>query len=471
MAVLLTGSGGLFTRLGHLGGLLNYLNATRGGATTSEVSNDVSTKVGTIEADYANGTARRDLVDGIYGQVTSWKGNQSGLLSQLQTIAKNTVIAMVNDDTPQPDSSLATALTTLISQMTTAVASVNASSVAAGAQAAVGTPNGNPQIVVATKDQKGKVLEYTFAETLTFTCTQDSQGSATAFQEPLSVKGAAAQTDTLNQAWPAGSAVATSLNAIDATQNNQGGFNNLLQNSDFVTYTTTDNPDNWTIAVGAATTNVANGTATPYTTGGGGVRLVGDGGGTLAAITQQFNTMPSTTVGGGGTSAKLTPLTEYAVNFWIRCSATPAAGVLEVSLVDGSGTTIQDANSVNNLFTKSLTAVSTSYINVNDTFRTPALMPSTVKFKIRLSTAIDNGKWVEVGRLGFAQMRQIYQGGPYVSVFSGNTKLLLNDAWTVAMTNTFGAFQKLFQRFFAMTGLGLILPSSGSPTINDNLIA
>lgn len=481
MAIALTTSGGLYTRLGHLGGLLNDQNALRGGSTTSGVTDLFTTKVSQVLADYAASVARKDLSDGMYTTLASWQAAQAGFLTALKTLGINTMIAMASDDSvsdtatmPRPDGTLATALKYLIAQMKANSNTVNQSVVAVAAQSAVGSPVGNPQIVSSTKDTSGLIVEYALPEALAFRCSADSQtGGQTSGNEQFTFAGATVISDVLSWLWPGGSGATGTLAAVNGAANNAQG--NLLQNSDFVTYTTTDNPDNWTILVGVATTNVANGTATPYTTGGGGVRLVGDGSSTLSAITQKFSTTPTTTVGAGGTNGAMTPLTEYALNCWIRCSATPAAGVLEFSLIDNNGNTIADAQSVNNLFTKSLTAVSTAYVNVNGVFRTPAQLPSNlssnVRLKVRLSTAIDSGKWVDIGRLSLSKMTQVYQGGPFFSICSGNTALLLGDSWISSVTNTRGGFQGLFQKFFNMPGLGIILPSNVSPSISDGLIS
>src|SRR5207253_2898735 len=126
----------------------------------------------------------------------------------------------------------------------------------------------------------------------------------------------------------------------------------------------------------------------------------------------------------------------------------------------------------------------TSFHNVTAVFRLPANPPSGVRLRVKLTTALENAKSVYLGRMALAQMTPLlggsvpwFGGGPLVSFFSGNTKMnatgggTLADAWTVAVTNAAGAFQKAFERAFNMKSLGYQLPSSGSPTINDNLVA
>lgn len=484
MTIPLTGSGGLYTRLGHLFGGLADANALRGGVATARVLSgaNLASRINTIQGDFAAGTGLQQAVDGIYSSLSGTQSGLSSLFTDFASRAQSTLKAMYSiDQGVSPNAPLATltasdlttALKTLIAQMNTAAASVNASVPTAGAQTAVGTPNGNPVIVTSLKDSLGRTLQYVFPEVLTFACSADSQGSATLGNEPVRVGGQPAVSDVWSQLWPGGSGVSASLSAVDGSKSNSAG--NLLTNGDFTAWTTANYPDNWVISVGTAGTTVFNGSsAGAYTTGGGALQLTGDAGGTLSALLQPFNTATSTAAGAGGTPGKVLADGQYAFNLWLKVSATPAAGVLELALVDGSGTVINDDQGAANLATKSLTAVSTSYVNFNGTFRLPAVLPSAVKLRLRLSTAIDNGKSVYVGRLALAAMSQLYAGGPFASVFSGNTKLIAGaspDTWTVAVGNTYGAFQQYFERAFSMRSLGLQLPASGSPTIADSLIA
>lgn len=475
MAVSLVGAGGLFTKLGHAYAQALDIGIVRGSALSSpDYSVTIPSKVSTLIADYAAGTAQKNIVDGIYSQLTAFQSAQTGYLNFLRTLAQNTLIDMVNTDTPRPNKSLSTALTELIRQMTSSGDDVNASTVAAGAQASVGTPNGNPTLIVSVIGGNGKTLEYSFAETLKFSVTGDSQGTATLSQEPMSVTGAAVQGDALHQDWPDGSGCSASLNLINASANNSGG--NLLTNSDFEDFTTTHHPDNWTRLVGTIGTTILNG-GTGYD-GAGSLRYLGDAGGTLSSMYQVFDTAASTTADAGGTPAELLPKVPYAFHCKIKTSSTPAAGVLEFSLTDGSGTTINDDAGTANLFTQSLTSISTSWVSTSGVFRLPSLLPSAIRLKIRLSTAITDTKSVYIdgaalsGVTNSSGMTQLYTGGPFAAVFAGATKVLTGDAYTIAITNTWGRFQEMAERFFGMRALGLQLPSDSAAgeTVLDSLV-
>lgn len=474
----MSGSGGLFTKLGHHAGVILDILASQGSTITApDYSVLLTTKVNSIVADYAAGTAEKNIVDGVYASLAQYQ-QVNPFVQYLSGLSQSTIIDMANADTPLASKTLQAALTLLIQQMNTASASVQASSVAAGAQTAGSpAPTGNPIIVVSTKYGNGLNCEYLLPETLTFKISADNQsGGATANQEPCAISGQVAAPNVWDYRWPLGTGLNVTVNLIDATQNATGGT--LLQNGEFLTATTTNNLDNWTILVGTAGTTIFQ--------GGSGYRdnnslqFTGDGGGTLSSVAQTFNTTPSSTIGAGGTAAKLLPDVPYAVNFWVKCSATPSAGVVEVSLVDGSNAIIADDQSVNNSFTKSLTAVSTSWVNVNCVFRLPKALPTTIKLRVRLSTAIDSGKSVFIdgvamgGSSNASGMTPLYSGiaGPSVSIFAGSTKVLVNDFWTIALTNTWGKFQQYVKRAFAIDSFNLQLPSvASSPSVSESLVS
>lgn len=466
MTIPLTTSGGLYTRLGHWIGGLDDINALLGGAATARVlaGGNWASRVAQLQTDYAASPADQYILNGIYTALANLQ-QQSGFTNQLANYCRSTVVEMANNDTPLAAPQLSLALQLLIAQMTTAVASVQASVVAAGAQTAVGTPNGNPVIVSSTKRGDGLVNEYSIAETLTFLCTNDSQaGGATLNQEPLSIKGVTAAPSSLAFNWPLGSNYSGSQNCVDATLDYPSG-GNLLRNSDFETWTVANNPDQWVIRVGSAGTTVFKDIANPYT-GLADLNILGNGS-ELTSLTQDFN---STT----GTAYKLKPLTQYAWNCFVRVdSSAPGAGVLQVSLVDNALAVINDQQGVANSATVSLPGQTATYAKFSGVFRTPAVLPNSntaLKIRVRLSTALTNAKNVFIDHLALTEMKGTYAGGPSFSIFSANTKLIAGDSWTVALTNTLGLFQKAFQRLFDMRSLGLILPSNGSPTVSDSLI-
>ncbi len=483
MTVALTGSGGLFVRLGHLIGALLDNNSYQGGTATTNVLSgaQLPTRYNQFLTDFTAGTSLAYLLDNAFSSyVQSGQGGIAGPNSYIQSAASSLLITQVNADTPLAQQTVQNAMQVLINQMT-GVASVNQSLPTAGAQtAAVGqTPIGNPTILASVIGGTGVKQQYMVPETALFTCTNDVYNGATANQQPFTAVGAAIQGNTLSLLWPDGSGSSIVINCIDSLQNaTQGG--NILQNSDFDTFSngssTNTAPDNWVRVLGSANWG-AGGNGNAYASSTNCLALVGDG--TINnSITQTFNTTASTSLDAGGTSGTIDEDTAYGVNFYIKMSATPSTGVIKVDLIDGSGNIIADDAGVDNTITKSLTAVSTSYVNVSGVFRTPLNLPTTVKIRIRTSTGIEAAKTLYIDHLALTPMvsfyggqAPLYGGGPLFAIFSGDTQPRIGDAWTIALGQTFGAFQSGFQRLFGMTQLGLQLPSSGSPSINDNLVA
>lgn len=332
MSVTLTGTGGVFKKIGRLAGRAADIVALKGGsATTRVLSGSSMTTAGTnILADAAESPAVSAQAEGILSYIDSWRAAQNGLLQQLANIAAAETIRQVDLDASLSTKDITSALTELIRQMKANSDSINASTVAVGSQTSVGSPTGTP-IVVGSKYRKdGYVLQTLFPETIRFTTTTDSQGSATARQESINVKGAAAVTDVFSHLWPGGSGCNVTLNLADAQLDNSGG--NCLVNSDFETFTTSNVADNWVYASGAAGTDI-------YAAGSGytqsnALKFTGDGSTTIT-IRQTFNQAVSTAVGLGGSPYKILPSTQYAINLWVKVlSSAPAAGVLRIRLVD-----------------------------------------------------------------------------------------------------------------------------------------
>lgn len=468
MTIPLTGTGGLFTRLGKIGGALNNINKFLG---TTDISAGGLKAVGpAIDAIFGQfESADQLLVSGLYPARDAYRGVHNSMTAYLQSLAQATVIQMANDDSPLTNPTLANALTLLIQQMT-GVDSVPQPTVSASASGASGNI-GKGVLAASVLGPKGVQQDYAYAEAITATCTADGQGTGTAGRETFSVTSPAAESNPLAWDWPLGTAINTTLSAVDATVDNSGG--NILQNGSFKTWTNPSvGPDNWLILGGPVGTNVTQATGSNVYKGNTGLAFVGTGG-TPASITQPFAATLSTAGNSGGTTATLKPLTVYAVNLYLKVSSVPAAGVLAVELTDGSNTIVADAAGNNNAGTVTLSGTTTSFVAHSFFFRTPAVIPATgFRLRLRLSTDIDSGKTLYLGHLAVHPADLLYAGGPYVGLFSGNPNFILGDYITLTVSNAHdSAWQFLADRLFNMRSLGLQLPSSGSPTILDSLIA
>lgn len=455
--------GNLNNRIGRLGALLvnlrNYQN--------TQLSKMTNTTTGVV----AQYNAESDLQAIVGGNYISELNIPESIGSMVQSAAIQTINRVVYRDRAINGQTLTQvnllgSLQDVILQMKQQGASVQACTV--GATTAAFTGTGNGAVNVSTRrPSDGLVVENTIAETVTITCTSDSYiGGSTEGNEGFTATGQGSQTDVFAFNYPLGSNCVLGLNAIDGSQDNNAG--NLLTNSSWEDWTS-NVPDNWTLVAGAAGTNIVRST-TAYD-GAYAVECAGDGT-TNFNITQTFDLS-------AGTLGELSPLTQYGFNMWWRRDGVAAgSGVMTIDLIDGSNNIIQDANSQNNTFTVDLTALTATYTAYQGVFRTPLVLPSTIKIRIRLTTALTAGRSVFFDRGSLGIMQRLYVGGPAVCVYSGSVPFRGGDYSLLTLTNNLGggstpysSFQPLYNILFGMLQSNLLLPSSASsPTISDSLI-
>jgi hypothetical protein len=433
MPLTLTGTGGLFTRWGALIAGRVELDTYRTGLATRE-STVRAQFLSTLQSTLDGFTAQRQAQ---YSQAT-WAGNLSGLVT---TVLANMCAADATYRSAQE-----TPLQYLIRQMASTSQSINKPTVTATPSAVTGTGNGVMRASVISPTD-GLALDYPHAETLQVPCTKDSYtGGATQLKETFTCTGETAGT-VLGADWPGGSGQSATITALTNTDGilTDGGFENWVTNT----------PTNWTIATGTAGTHIFKNNLGNYV-GNGSIKFVGDGS-TLMKIYQ---------------TVTVTPLTQYALNFFLRRSATPGASAIRVSLTDGSGTILQDAAGNNATFSLTLSGATTSYAAYGGFLRTPRILPSTVRIQIDYTTALPAAETNEIDQMVLAAPTQAYPGGPYLAIFSGSTPFVANDRFTVPVTNSLGnsSFARSLDRELGLKALGLRIPSSGSPTIADGLI-
>lgn len=169
--------------------------------------------------------------------------------------------------------------------------------------------------------------------------------------------------------------------------------------------------------------------------------------------------------------------TAYAISLWACCDVVPGAGVITIDLVDGvGGTVVADAQSVNNSITFNASALLTTWQHLKTlqasecVFRTPATLPTAVYLRIRISTAVTNTRKVFFDSVAMAALTEMYAGGPLLAAFAGSKSFSTADTFTVTTTNDrAGVLLEYMQRSCDLASLGLLLPSSGSPTIPDSV--
>ena len=438
----------LFDRIGKAGWLFGLVNEIRGAAGYGAIATDLPTEWEDFVEQYdgANDTIR-GTVAGMHTVLTNARGGLQRLQTDLATACTSTIVEMMHADTPLSSKTISVAMALLISQMVTGTKTVDANTV--GLSSALGgSNNGTGVIVTSTKTALGKTAEYMIGEVIRGTVIT----ATTAGSEKWTLLGETTA-ERLGWEWPKGSGSTQTYTAIDASANS-----NLLTNGDLEAFTA-NAPDNWSIVVGVAGTDITQtSSAGTFYAGAKALKLVGDGS-TLSQIRQAVTGLKSKT--------------PYAVNFWAKNAANPAAGVLTIDLYDGSAVINDEAGTANS-FTVDLTTLGTTFVAKNGVFRLPEPVPATVYLRVRVSTAIENTKITYIDHLALGKMGLQYAGGPYIAFFSGATAWSLDDTVTVTPTNDYGGLvQTLFWRLFDMPSLGLMLPSdaAGAENIADSVIA
>ncbi len=94
MAVTLTGTGGLFKRLGAIFGGLADLRSIQGGTVTTATASGASwaTRGTTLESYAAESPAVSSEIDGHWASIQSWRSAQASLFSSMRSIAEKIVI-------------------------------------------------------------------------------------------------------------------------------------------------------------------------------------------------------------------------------------------------------------------------------------------------------------------------------------------------------------------------------------------
>lgn len=445
MAVTLTGAGGLFTRLGKYVYVIDVLNTHRGTTLPTEVEDAIET------LDGAN-TTIRGTADEMIAAMESVQSSMGDLPTAIQEAAQQLLIEMVEADNPQPEKSVEQALTELRTQMLASAHYVDANTL--GATATAGSGNvGDGACIVSTKAGDGRGLENLLAEDIVCQCTDKT----TAGSEDWTCRGEVAEADRLSHNWPQGSGGENTLTAIDSDSTTT----NLVTNGNFETTSATNVFSSWTYAVGSTGTHIAEEGTTIYA-GSKGLRFIGDG----ATLTQIYQALDTD---------DLEAKTPYAVCFWARMSAAPGAGILTVDLHDGTSV-INDEQGTANSFTVDLTTLGTTFVAKSGVFRLPEPIPSTVRLRLRLSTALSASRTLYIDHLALGEMTQVNTAEPgttpFVAFFSGATNWSLDDTFTIATTNDRASlWQQAFDKLFNTAALGFVLPVSGVTLINDNLIA
>ena len=457
MALTLTGSGGVFTRLGKIFGMMS----------------DVRTHMSDIETEIAD-------VQGAYAAADSWMvaslvaakeariAQAGGVMNDLRAIAIDTLVEMCWADSQTglsgilPRKDLESALLYLIRDMDAAVASVNLNTSSVGSPALGAGNTGTGKLVVSVEPTNlptpnVATMSNVRNEKLEVRCIQDAQGQAILRgAETFEIRGLAAY-DNLDRRFPAGSGVRQSISCVSASIDAGGVGQNMLRNTDFENFTTANVADYWTTVTGTAGTHFGQETTT-YLRGASGFKMIGDGT-VLAEVRQQLGST-------AGTPAQIQAGRLYCLAVWIRHSTGSGAGNVRIQLENAAGTAISGTT------IDTTSAVGTSFTHKTIVFRAPNVLPSTVYVSIEQSTALAAAGVMYIDELCLVEMVQIAPGGCAITMFAGATDWVIDDRISVKTDNDgLGLFVVYFDIAFNMYEKGLFLPQAASETINDNLIS
>ena len=437
------GTGNLFNRLGAIFSAIKS-NQTFQATTLPAIETDIASQF----------TTRQDMIPTFAVTITQAQNVGQSFSQAMAQLATNTLVGMVQDDSPQPAKTLPYAIPELIRQMNATGATVTHSVVGSSVTSAT-TNTGTGTVLVSTTDENGYNLENILAEDFPVVCVADAQPGqgTTANQERFTALGDLAA-PAMDFHWPLGSGVKSNLTAASADAGPSPA--NVLTNSNFETWSTAGSLTGWSAITGTFAGTIKQ-TSGSYR-GVYALAIVSTGS-ELTQVTQILRT--------GTTIGIIQPQTKYALAYWAKVSAVPAAGVLRVALKDTVNGTIYGGSTV------TLSGETSNYALHSATFNTPLVLPATLTAVVELTTALDSGKSVLLDDLVLTAMSQ-FGNGPYLTVIPGATNFIRGDSFTVTLTNDRGGqFQEFFERCFGMSANGWLLPSasSSSATIPNNLIA
>jgi len=461
MAVTLTGSDGLFVRLGKIEDLRAKIKTHQ---------DLIDTEITDILDEY---NVDRDMAQQILTGQEGFKAAAGQPLSTLRSDAQKTLIDMVHADTPLASKDIRSALLELIDQMENSSDDVNGSVVTAVATADAGNV-GDGNLVVSATDAGGVTNQFLKPETMTVQITKDTQVTGTTGRDEVFAVSGTAPVGNDHPDWPDGSGIAASLRITSPDRNAQDSVGQtIIHNGSLNAFAVADTPDNWILNVGSPGTGINEEGTTTFRTAKS-LMFLGDGA-ELTSMEQAFNTA-------GQSAAKVKPGTKYAISLRMQISAALAAGVLRISLKDGSDAIINDAAGVAISDSTTLSTLSISDFQVVTlVFTTAASLPSTVKIVVELTTAITSAENLFINDIVMAPMVQFGgPGGVYLIAHPGATDWVRDDKFTVAVANDYaGLFQTAFERWFNMSsmtrrnGLAMQLPLNlaAGESISDSLIS
>jgi hypothetical protein len=470
MAIPLTGSTGLFTRLGRLAGLLKW-NARQQARLNARRHDTLSSF-----------SSRMDLVGTIPTTIETATASQAAYTQQIVAAAQRTLLDMVKADAPERATSVPIAVAEVIRQMIAANKFVSRCGLTSSIAASPVLPNpslanvGNGTVVMTLRQPNGLLSENLFGENARLSCVTDGNSGGTAGQETFRFVGSNAASGLWNHDWPAGSGVTADVPTCDPTStvvSNSAG-QSIVTNGGWDSWNDASTlPTGWTLYRATGAPSVAK-------------ELPRTRRGTAAVRFSDLSTELRQT------GERILPLTAYAVSFALRRPTWAVDRVATASVcveaIDAFGSVV--VSTTGEPLRLSVTAAAadkeTTYQWVlgSAAWHTPRTPIAFVRVKVESvwDASQPSGYAPEspiVDDLLITPMVYPYAGGPGLAVVAGEADWLTGDGFELTLVNDRAnaphgfTWQAVFDRFFSTRANGLLLPS-GDPAsgscIADSLI-
>jgi len=468
-----TANVGIMARLGKVFGILDRLETFQSDivdSTTKSFRKGINEYISALN-DATN--TKLELADALIGDHDSLRNEvASPILARCYSVAMKTLIEMVNDETPLDRKTVMAAMFELRRLMATAgtVETLDATTISIGSTAAASGNTGTGTVLVSAEaDNKNHSTMASYptcrTETLRFKCVRDATTKGIVKGGEIFTINGAQSFNKMDHRWPGGSGkVGTYAATSELLSDGQSAGRNILRNSGFENFDQSQKNPGWAIGAGSAGTNILPNTSTPAH-GSNSLQLRSDGS-TNLFIRQQIDSRS-----GSGTLGTVEVDALYAVSFLIKQTNTSSsAGALTVGLMQQDGTAVSDSTT-----TIAHGDISGSYTQKTFSFRaggTGLVLPSSLYFGIRQSTPFTSGTYLTIDRLVFTRMIPTAPGGVHCAILPGATDFVVDDEFTVAVTNNGeGLFEKYLDKCFDTYNMGIFLPNAtSSERIDDALV-
>jgi hypothetical protein len=450
MALIYTGTTGLFTQLGKL--VKQYEQF-------KEDANDASSGLDADRDEILDAFQADDkdvLIDGLVSEYERWKEEY---VDRRQSLYEYVVARLLDqrtvlDELGLSQQSVEEVLSALIADMEDNSQSVKASTVSIGSvtssagnagggvilvtdeldgATSPGSVNGVP--MSAQRLYAGKTTELTApAESFRLQVVSDAfeDGAGEGFEE---IEWQGMSTDQQHGIKEDGTGHVGTIQPLHAVSES------YLTNTDMEDFTS-DVPDHWTVVSGTAGTHINQATGS-FKHGSSSLKFNGDG--SLSAIEIQQ-----------AIASAVNSNRKYCLSAQLR-GVNTVTGTVTVSL-EGTGYTPGASEKI------SVSASSLGAFELKHCFVTlPAVVPSDLKVVLRWDGGTPgSSEAVYIDDIGFGPVN--YGGGVGLVAIRDSGPFVKGDKFQFSVTNTEGVFQSFFRRAF-----GVQLPSAPSPTIADSL--